>query len=538
MRTIEIEGGLAHAPQLQQAGVRLLKVVPDDLATPEQIAHGRARLDALAERLARVRPTGQRVHDSGTRRRTQAEELILIATGEGVTLYRSPDGTSYADIMVAGHRETWRTRSREFRQWLQRAYYMRTGGAARPEALSTAMGIIEAHCQFDGVVHPVYLRVAAEDERIYIDLGDTSWRAIEVDREGWRLVGTPPVRFRRAAHMCPLPVPIMGGTIDELRRHLNLSDQTFVLVVGWLLSALRGRGPYPILALNGEQGAGKSTTAVMLRQLVDPSTAPLRSAPRDLRDLAVTAFSSFVLAFDNLSGLSADLADAICRLSTGGGFSTRALYTDDEERVFEGRRPVMTTSITDVATRSDLADRSIAVTLEAIDDVRRRTDKDVHGAFERAAPAILGALLDAVSEGLRGEGAVQLSRLPRMADHAVWVQACEPRLWEVGRHLSLYERNRGEAAEIVLEADPVAMALRSHMETRGEIATTSTELLAQLAAATAEHVRRGRDWPPNARALAGRLRRLAPALRRIGLGITFEREAMTGRRIIRVAPLP
>lgn len=43
-------------------------------------------------------------------------------------------------------------------------------------------------------------------------------------------------------------------------------------------------------------------------------------------------------------------------------------------------------------------------------------------------PRILGVLLDAVSYGLRTVGHVQLDALPRMADFALWITACEPAL--------------------------------------------------------------------------------------------------------------
>jgi hypothetical protein len=467
--------------------------------------------------------------------RTQAQLLIEIASSDGVELYHAPDGTTFADVYVNDHRETWPLKSKGFQRWLRREFYQRTSGAPNGEAMSAAMGVIEARAQFDGIKRPVYLRVAAHGGLIYVDIGDESWCAIEIDAEGWRIVSTPPARFRRTPDMQPLPTPRLGGDINELKKHLNLSDDdAFMLAVGWLLSALRGRGPYPILALNGEQGTGKSTAATMLRRLVDPHAAQLRALPRDLRDLAIAANSSHVLAFDNLSGIPADVADALCRLSTGGGFATRALYSDDEERVFDGQRPIVMTSITDVATRPDLADRTLIGLLGTIAERERKTEREIWAAFDAAAPHILGALLDAISFGLKRESSVRLNRLPRMADHATWVRDCEQKMRPEGQHLEAYDRNRAEAVEVVLDADPVAMALRAHLDRCAAVTTTSTELLSILSHLTPEHVRRSKDWPPNARALSGRLRRLAPALRGLGIVMAFERDGHDRRRLITI----
>ena len=266
-------------------------------------------------------------HKKHGARPTQAQTLIEIATGADVKLYHTADGSGYADIDVSGHRETWTLQSRGFRRWLRRRYYEATGAAPNGEAMTAAMGVIEARAAFDGPVRPVYLRVAEHGARIYLDLCDPLWRAIEISAEGgWQIVDRPPVRFRRTPGMLPIPDPVHGGSLDELRPHFHVDDAGYVLAVSWLLAILRGRGPYPILALTGEQGTGKSLTADMLRSLLDPHTASLRSLPRDTRDLYVAAINGHVLVFDNLSGVSTEISDALCRLSTGGGFSTRALY--------------------------------------------------------------------------------------------------------------------------------------------------------------------------------------------------------------------
>ena len=104
------------------------------------------------------------------------------------------------------------------------------------------------------------VRVASRDGKIYLDLADDAWRAVEIDADGWRVISTPPVRFRRSAGMQPLPQPTQGGKISSLHPLLNLeSEKDFVLVVAWELAALRHHGPYPVIVVVGEQGSAKST---------------------------------------------------------------------------------------------------------------------------------------------------------------------------------------------------------------------------------------------------------------------------------------
>ena len=120
---------------------------------------------------------------------------------------------------------------------------------------------------------------------------------------------------------------------------------------------MRPRGPYPVMVLNGEQGSAKSTAARTMGALIDPCTSPLRSAPREVRDLMIAATNSWILGFDNLSGVSDWLSDAMCRLSTGGGFQTRELYTDRDEIILDATRPIILNGIDTLAHRPDLADR-------------------------------------------------------------------------------------------------------------------------------------------------------------------------------------
>jgi hypothetical protein len=282
---------------------------------------------------------------------------ILVSLAADAELFHAPDNTNFADIDINGHRETWAVRRSGFRGWLTRRYYEETGGAPNSNALESALRVIEAKAQFDAPERAVHTRVGGLDGRLYLDLGDEMWRAVEIDTTGWRVIDNPPVRFRRAAGMQPLPMPVPGGSVETLRSFLNVkSGSHFILVVAWALAVLRNRGPYPVLVLSGEQGSAKSTFTAILRALLDPNTAPLRALPREDRDLFIAARNGHVLAYDNVSALPAWISDTLCRLATGGGFAVRQLYTDQDEVLFDATRPVILNGIEDIVTRPDLAD--------------------------------------------------------------------------------------------------------------------------------------------------------------------------------------
>ena len=403
--------------------------------------------------------------------------------------------------------------------------------------------MIETQAQFDGPQRQVSVRVAEHDGLIYLDLADEFWRAIEIGARGWRIADDVPVRFRRPAGMRPLPLPARGGSIEELWQFLNLPNRDdFVLVVAWLLAALRAGGPYPLLALSGEQGSAKTVLSKLLRALVDPSVAPVRALPREDRELFIAANNGHVLAFDNLTSLSPWLSDTLCRLTSGGAFAVRQLYTDQDEVLFAAARPVILNGIEDVITRPDLADRAILLMLDPITETQRRPEQALWREFELARPQILGALIDAAVHGLQALGRVQLKRLPRMADFALWATACETNCWPAGTFENAYWANRRTAIERTIDADPVATFVRELMAERTTWEGSASDFLHTGDArrkAMGEHGATSVGWPKNPRALAGRLRRAQTFLRTLGIEIAFSREGRTGTRLItmRAAPL-
>jgi hypothetical protein len=464
---------------------------------------------------------------------SQASELLRLA--EEWDLFHAPGGDAYAAVVVDDHRETWPIGSRAWRQYLSAHYYQLTGRVPGEKALQDASTTLAGRASFSGDERPVFVRIAHTEGAIYVDLGDPAWRAVEIGHAGWKVVARPPVHFRRPGRMRPLPEPAPGGRIEELRGFVNVDDDGFILILAWLVQALRGRGPNPVLVLNGEQGTAKSTTAWVLRALVDPGKAPLRSQPRNEHDLVIAAESNWVIALDNLSGIPVWLSDALCRLATGGGFSTRRLYTDADEIIFDATRPILLNGITEIATRADLLDRSLVISLPVIPDEQRRVEDVLFAEFEQARPRLLGSLFDAVACALARVCEVRLERPPRLADFARWVTAAEPALgYSAGTFDRVFTGNRAAAHELTLSASPIVEPIVA-LADEGFVGT-ATELLDTLSRTLRESSRAPKGWPSAPQVLSGELRRLAPSLRANDVSVEFDRKP--GRRTITIEKRP
>ena len=319
------------------------------------------------------------------------------------TLFRSKDGRFFARVPVDNRMEIYGLKSPAFRDWLIHGYLLDQPEPPSPTAIQRALGVLEARARFDAGIPEVFIRTGrGGDDKgtaFFVDLGDPSGQAIGIRERGWQAVDQPDVHFRRPEGFLPLPMPGRDGSIDRLRPYVNLTEADFRLMVTWLTAVLRPVGPYPILVLNGEQAAAKSTLVKVLRLLIDPHTCVALNAPTSTRNLMATAVNGWLLAYDNISEIPRWMSDALCQLVFGGAISGRALFTNDERSFIYAQRPVLLSGIGDFIRWGDLKDRCVFLQLPPIprpSPGRRR----ILACFSRRSSRHPGAVFDAIAGGL------------------------------------------------------------------------------------------------------------------------------------------
>ncbi len=454
---------------------------------------------------------------------------------DAMELWHTSGDDGYATLNIDGHFENWPIASIQFRNFLSYHHYQAERKMLSQTALEEKRRTLEGQANFDGAEHKVFHRIGELGKSIYLDLGTKDWKAVAIDAAGWQIVERPPVRVQRSRSMQALPLPTSGvGGIELLRPFLNVDSETdFKMLVAWLIGCFHPRGPYPILILTGEQGSAKSTTAKVLRSLIDPANPMGRSSPQTEQDLVIVAKHNHVLGFDNLSTIKPAIADALCRISTGGGFGTRKLHSDFEEVLFSETKPCLLNGIPDLANRPDLADRSIIVTLPVISNTARQTEAEFWKAFEKAAPRILAGLLDAVSVALGRIGSVRLPESPRMADFAKWVTAAEPALgWTHGAFMESYAANKQSVVDAAIEGNPFAEAIICLIGENGPWEGTATDLLRVLKTQYPLLADDPQCFPRHPNKVSSELRRVRPLLGSRYISLKFERRGPRGVRTI------
>jgi hypothetical protein len=544
-----------------------------EIGRGDLLKHLEEDLGLVATLMGQVGADGETLHSKlETSGRSLAERLVLYAL-ESAEFFHTPSGKVYARARVNGHVEHYEVspRSQEFKLWLRREFWtverrrleaaaeeaegvlgsvtFQLPEAVRERVLTDALLQLQSHGRHDGPEFEVYRRIAGCEGDVYIDICDTERRVIEVTPEGRSIITSieAPVRFERKAHMLALADPEEGGSVEPLRELLHLGDdeegeRNWRLVSAWLAHALTPNGPYSVLTLLGNQGSGKSVTQRILRNLIDPNTAPLRRKPREDRDLYTAAVSGWVISLNNLRRLPDWLSDALCAIADGDALALRQLYTDSTETILEAQRPVALNGITDIITSPDLLQRALIVRLPPFkgeEDDRYLKRETVYARADEIAPTVFGGLLDALVHYLAVKDDTPEPEGVRVSDFGVCAVATEEKLGgEVGSFLDAYRESIGEATAIVLESHPVAVPLIDFARKYAKWTAWEGTAALLLQALNDEHeeepIRNAKDWPSSAAELGSQLSTLATDLQKSGVYIERPGRGHGGVRKLRI----
>jgi hypothetical protein len=393
-----------------------------------------------------------------------------------------------------------RLRSRAFKKWL--AYFGKQilGKPLTHNVMTDVIADLEGEAQHTGKLRTLSVRVAEYDEALWYDLGKY---AVRVGSDRWQVEYRPPILFQRFNHQKPQVEPEPGGSLDLLDDLLPYSmrdDQRFLFKVS-LVTGLLPHIPQTVDVIFGDHGSAKSTLTKIKKAVLDPSVIDELTPPTSLNEFIQLLAHHWYVPLGNLTHLSHWMSDCISRASTGGGFSKRELYSDNDDVIYEFIRIIGLNGINLVAEKADLLDRSLLFgDLERIPKDKRREDKALWQQFEERKPQILGAMFEALSKARSIFPTIQLAHIPRMADFTRWGCAIAEALGErQQRFIDVYAGNIENQHEEAIAANPIGAVLVSFMESRKAWQGTPSALLNELQPiAEVLRIDKHRSFPKNA----------------------------------------
>ena len=448
--------------------------------------------------------------------------LTLVELAKDDDLFHDSTGRTYTTTKIHGVEQTLQLTDPLYRAKLRLSYTQHTGRIVSRDSLATAIEQLSSTALKDRPEYTTSVRIAEHDGALYIDLADRRRQVVRLSQGQWSIVSESPIRFVRPSGLQPLPLPLPGGSLQELRKFVNIDDDELPLLMTFVIGCFHPNGPYPLLQVVGEQGSAKSSLVRFIHDLVDPNVAVGNTLPRDERDMLVAASSRWLISYDNLTEISRKLSDLFCMLVTGAASASRKLYTNDEQSILHAKRPIIVTAIKDVVVASDLRDRSLTLTLPTIPSESRKSESSIAEELrcEGVRGRILGYLLGGVAAAYKNHASVRRDDMPRLADIFSWITAAEPALGiPVGSAIAAFNRQAAEESKHVA-ASPLASAIRE-LCAAGFVGTAS------------QIVDRFPHLELSAREASSKLREIAPDLRRQGCRITFRKS--NGDRLVQLS---
>lgn len=401
-------------------------------------------------------------------KKTQNLSVDLIKETEILGEYFcDPEGNPYISIEISGTIKTIPIHSRQFSESIRHHFLTKHGILLSSSQLRDIIETLSALTRFKNRAYQkIWRRVAEFEGKLYIDRCSDDGEYIEITSNGWTTIKRPPVKFISSDGMRELPRPIRGGKVDELCKLLRLDRQHASLLTAFCLHSLQPNGPYPILVINGPKGAGKTTLAETIVNIIDPNGQPLKQFPDTNQDLAITLNSRHVVAFDNISRISNSHSDMLARIASGGGYSTRRLYYDTEEIKIDLLNPILLNGIPQFVEKPDLADRCLFIQMENFPSAKRMGLLELRQKIQDEIPNFLGALLDGLVMMLAKRGSTNSSDLIRMADFHLNARASELAFWEEGALDAALRKNQDYWYNLQVQKEPLAKAIIEFAKTQ------------------------------------------------------------------------
>lgn len=353
----------------------------------------------------------------GGGRQSQASTLLeSILNRNDVSLFHDEQGNGYISLEIGGHQGIWPCRSKSIKKWLSSEVYRTQKKAPGSEVIKSILAVLEGKACFDGSEIELQNRVAWHNDELWYDLTNKQWQTVQITKDGWNIIDKSPAIFKRYSHHRAQVMPVPNGDVNLFLKYVNITNpQHRLLLLVFLVACFIPGFPHAMLVIFGAQGSSKSTLSKLARLLVDPSQIEVASFPSKQKELIQALAHHYFLFFDNVSHISEEQSDILCKAVTGGGHIKRELFENDEDIIYNFMRCIGMNGINLVTTRPDLLERSLLLELERVEPTERKTEKELYDNFKKDLPLILGGVFDALVKAIQIHPTIKLDSNHRMA---------------------------------------------------------------------------------------------------------------------------
>ncbi len=374
------------------------------------------------------------------------------------------------------------------KKFLRQLFFECYNSTIKNAAVQTAYETIAANADSCADLMPVYTRVGTHENMIYYDLCNSDGEIIAISDTGCTKLLSNEVKemfFRRNDMMQKQVEPIQNekySLLDFIDDSFNVSEDLKLLLAVYICVAFVPLIDHPILIVEGEKGAGKTTCLKHIGKIINPTKKDILALPSKQSDLITSLNNNYFAPYDNIGKISDEFANVFCQASTGGTMTRRKLFTDNTEFPIDFKRLVALNGIDMGIAQSDLLDRAILIRLERFDKNGFLPLSLIEKRFNKHLPYALGDIFSLLSKALKKLPTITLNHYGRMGDFTLYGYAVAEAIKEGygEKFLNEYRNNQKLSTNAVIEENPLLEAIEFFAEKNTYWRGSATDLLKQL----------------------------------------------------------
>jgi len=415
-----------------------------------------------------------------------------------------------------------------FQKEFKAQYYDGVGPKQIEQVTGAVLGGIE---KFRKPRH-LYVRMCwnATKDKILIDSGRPDWAVYEISPDGWRMIQTEGNPFKRAhktaAYDCTPDTP--RATWDNLFEFLRVTnDNQKTIIKMWLCLALFPGTPRPGLVINGPAGSAKTTTAMKLKKLVDPTTSHGPNRFRKNEDDMIAPLANYAVSvLDNANQMTPEQSDLLCQTITALDDDKRKYFTQGDTHSIDCMCTWIITGVSNPGKKSDFLRRVFLLETELIPDNERIPDSKIDELAHKYTAGIQARIFDCMSQALKNAPSIKndLHSLAEANKYSLAMAAALDLTQE--QIMAVWKANKEEqqaevsSGEILTELIPEFLAMIG-----GKWEGTATELMEEMSSRLEIDKRADKkSFPINSVKLGTRLNTIIENLSGRGIKIVYKKE--------------
>lgn len=248
------------------------------------------------------------------------------------------------------------------------------------------------------------------NKHVYINMGERTG-VIRITNQGWVTVPASElpddIAFIASQSVADMQADANAeiSDIDQLFKMINIPERMYIpiltsMITGWVTP----EADPPIVIMSGDPGSGKSTSAVIIKMLVDKGYDGFQDKivpPDNKEEFILNLNQNAAVVFDNTTSIPRNIQNLLSSASTGAKYKTRTLFRTTHTTTTDLKKLMLFTTVQVPSLKTDFKSRIIYCQVEPLSKQAKENSKGkfhLEESFYAVESLLRGSLLKLTAE--------------------------------------------------------------------------------------------------------------------------------------------